>query len=87
MTTTGTYSGTLTFSLSNHPEGMTISSSGSGVLVGVLVGVCRSGKIVRSKDNGLTFSDKIKSISIDPLDNVWVLDESNQIIQNFYKML
>ena len=28
VTTTGTYSGTLTFSLSNHPEGMTISSSG-----------------------------------------------------------
>jgi len=28
VTTTGTYSGTITFSLSNHPEGMTISSSG-----------------------------------------------------------
>ena len=28
MTTTGTYSGTVTYSLSNHPEGMTISSSG-----------------------------------------------------------
>jgi len=28
VTTTGTYSGTLTYSLSNHPEGMTISSSG-----------------------------------------------------------
>jgi len=28
VTTTGTYSGTITYSLSNHPEGMTISSSG-----------------------------------------------------------
>ena len=28
VTTTGTYSGTVTYSLSNHPEGMTISSSG-----------------------------------------------------------
>ena len=26
--TTGTYSGTITYSLSNHPEGMTISSTG-----------------------------------------------------------
>ena len=28
VTTTGTYSGTVTYSLSNHPEGMTISSTG-----------------------------------------------------------
>ena len=28
VTTTGTYSGTISYSLSNHPEGMTISSSG-----------------------------------------------------------
>ena len=28
VTTTGTYSGSITYSLSNHPEGMTISSSG-----------------------------------------------------------
>ena len=28
VTTTGTYSGTITYSLSNHPDGMTISSSG-----------------------------------------------------------
>ena len=28
VTTSGTYSGTITYSLSNHPDGMTISSSG-----------------------------------------------------------
>ena len=28
VTTTGTYTGTITYSLSNHPDGMTISSSG-----------------------------------------------------------
>ena len=28
LTTSGTYSGTFTYSLSNHPDGMTISSSG-----------------------------------------------------------
>jgi len=28
LTTSGTYSGTITYSLSNHPDGMTISSSG-----------------------------------------------------------
>ena len=28
VTTSGTYSGTITYSLSNHPDGMTISTSG-----------------------------------------------------------